>query len=419
MIRDSLLRFAGEVNLKVVNLFSLNGTKINIANQIVSIEIYEDIFSAFTTADIVVSESVDFLNLFQFKGEEYIEVYLETPTTKYPIKNIFYVYKIANRIYTSEKEVTYTFKCISKEFVIDSNIKVRKSIYGNIETEAKKIVAEEGLQTQKSIITEKTVNNIKFVSNFWSPVKCLNYLANNAISVSASPSFLFFENRNGFNFVSVNTLLNGEVFQVFTKDNYTRDINASTGEITSYKNIYRDYSKIIELNMPAVTDYINAVQKGQVASKVISHDILTKRYHVKDYSLFTDKSVFNVMNKRLIHSDKALIDNSSKIDVIPRYYNNHMKYADNSDFKSLQRRNSFFENLKKHTVRIKVFGRTEYTVGLIVELNVPTVKEHTKKDLSTKDKMLSGKYIISAISHKIDHENHECNIELMKNSTID
>lgn len=418
MNKDSILRFAGEVNVKNVTLYSLNGTKLNISNQITSIEIYEDIFSPFITATIIVAESVDFINLFPFIGEEYIEVNIETPTSDVPIKNVFYVYKISDRIYTSDREVTYAIKCVSKEFVRDANLKLRKAISGNIEKAAKSLIKEEGLGTDKSILSEPTTNNIKFVSNFWSPVKCLNYLASSAISSESSPSFLFFENRNGFNFVSINTLFESDVYQVFTKDNYARDLSSDQSSASSNKNVVRDYTKILELNIPIVTDYMKSTQSGQVSSKVISHDILTKRYRVKDYSLLNDQKVFRLLNDKLPHSDKVLIDNSSMITVIPKYYNTHMGFADSTDYKTFQRRQAFFENLRKHTIRINVLGRTDYTVGLLVDVTIPSVKEFTEQDPSTKDKMLSGKYIITAISHKIDHENHECNIELMKNSVI-
>lgn len=418
MNKDTSLRFAGEINVKSVMLTSLNGSRLNISNQILSIEIYEDIFSPFMTASIIVAESVDFLNLFPFIGEEYVEINVETPTSEVPIRNVFYVYKISDRIYTSDREVTYAIKCISKEFIRDANVKVRKAMSGNIEEIAKTLMKEEGLTTDKSILTEKTSNKIKFVSNFWSPVKCLNYLASSAVNNEASPSFLFFENRNGFNFVSVNSLFETTVYQKFSKDNYARDLTADESSTSSYKNVVRDYTKILTLNIPVVTDYMRATQAGQVSSKVISHDILTKRYHVKDYSILKDEKLFKLLNDIVPHSASTLIDSSSMISVIPRYYNNHMGFADNTDYKNFQRRQAFFENLRKQTIRINVLGRTDYTVGLVVDVNIPAVKEFTKEDSATKDKMLSGKYIITAISHKIDHENHECNMELMKNSVI-
>lgn len=420
MDRSNILRFAGEINIVNATLFSLSGTKLNISNQILTIEIYEDMFSPFTSANIVLSESIDLINLFPLIGEEYIELNLVTPTSKVPIKNVFYIYKISDRIYTAEREVTYSIKCISKEFISDSNTRIKKSIYGNIEESAKKIISGDGLQTEKNVVTEKTTNDIKFASNFWSPVKCLGYLASSAISGQKSPSFLFFENRNGFNFVSINALLQGDVFQRFTKDNYTRDIDSSDVSISSYKNIIKDYSKIIDLNVPVITDYITAVKSGQVYSKVISHDILTKRYHVKDYSLLKDVRLFKLLNDNLSHTSNTIGDNSSVISVIPRYYNNYMGYSDNSNYKILQRRNSFFENLKKQKITIEVFGRTEYTVGLVVEVDIPAVRQISKEDSNekVKDKLLSGRYLITAVSHKIDRENHICKLELMKNSVL-
>jgi hypothetical protein len=71
-------------------------------------------------------------------------------------------------------------------------------------------------------------------------------------------------------------------------------------------------------------------------------------------------------------------------------------------------------------VTIKVKGRTDYTVGQVVYLDIntpsPAQNDDTPEDLV--DQMFSGNYLVAAINHYIDREMHECTMELIKDSLI-
>lgn len=414
---SSNLRFAGDVSLKKIQLTSLNGQTANIVNQVISIEIYEDMFSPFISLAIVIKESNDFINLFPFAGEEYLEIEIDTPTMNKPIKGLFYVYKITDRIYSSEREVMYTIKAASIEFLNDANLKLNEVYSGNVSEVATKLIGKNGLNTNKNIIVDKTSNTTKFISNYWSPIKCINYAATSAISESGSPSFLFYENRDGFNFRCINDLLKNESYQKFVKDNYARTENSSA-DLSTTMNPNEDYKRIIEIQIPVVTDYMRSIQSGQIKSRLITHDILTKKYKVKDYSVKTDTKPSNLLNPNPSYSKYAIANSASSLSVQPKHYGLYTNFIDVSNTKILQKRASFFENIEKFKINISVIGRTDYTIGKIVELNIPKVTQITQEDKDYLDKSLSGRYLVSAISHRIDRERHTCNMELIKNSTL-
>ena len=414
---SSNLRFAGDVSLKRFQLTSLNGQTANIINQIVAIEIYEDMFSPFISMSVVIKESNDFINLFPFAGEEYLEIEIDTPTMNKPIKGLFYIYKMADRFYSGEREVMYTIKSISMEFLNDANIKLNYAYSGNISEIASRILGKDGLNTKKPLIIDKTINSTKFNSNFWSPVKCLNYLCTGAISSSGSPSFLFYENRDGFNFRAINDMLKTEAYQKFTKDNFARS-QVSSSSLSTVMNPAEDYKRIIEMQIPVVTDYVRSIQSGQIKSRLISHDILTKKYTLKDYSVKKDTKPSNLLNTNPGYSKYAIANAASSYTLQPKHYGLYTNFIDITNTKVLQKRASFFENIEKFKVTINVLGRTDYTVGQVVELNIPKVTQITQEDQDYRDKMLSGRYLVSAISHKIDREKHTCNMELIKNSTL-
>jgi hypothetical protein len=412
------LRFAGDVNIKEIQVVSLNGQSVNVINQVVSIEIYEDMFSSFISMSIVLKESVDYLNIFPFVGEEYVDVNVDTPSMNVPIRGRFYIYKITDRIYTSEKEVAYTLKCISSEFLNDANIKLTKSYGGNVSELAYKIYKEDGLNTRKTLIVDNSTNTTKFVALHWSPVKCLNYLASTAVSSQKFPSFLSYENRKGFNFRDINGLLTQSAYCKFTKDNYSRDFARGGNSLDSIANPQEDYKRIIELTVPIVTDYLKNITSGQLKSRLISHDIVTKKYKVKDYNVKKDPDSFNLLNSNPMYSKYAIANAAATMMYMSKHFRMFDGYSDVTNEKTMQKRLSFFENLQKFKVNITVLGRTDYTIGQVVELSIPKVAQLTREDTDAQDKMMSGKYLVTAISHYIDRESHRCNMELVKNSTI-
>lgn len=410
------LKFAGDVEISELLLISLNGQAANVLNQVVTLEIHEDILSPFMSLSLVLRESQDFMNLFPFIGEEYLQLKVKTPDIAQIISGKFYVYKMSDRTYTKEREVMYTIKAISQEFLTESNVKLSKPISGNIGESALRLLGSEGLNTSKAKNIDATLNKTKFIANFWSPVQCLSMLTTSAISVYGSPSYMFYENRQGFNFKSINNLLRQSTYQTFTKDNYSR--KESSFDTSSTKDPAEDYKRIMSIDIPVVTDYIEDIQSGQLKSRLVSYDIVTKKYTVKDYSIKKDPGSFVLLNKSLPYSKYSISNAASTMINMPKYYNNFDTYSDVTNSSTIQKRLSFFKNLEKHKIEIEVLGRVDYTIGQIVELKLPRISQITKDDTDPYDKMLSGRYLITALTHYISRNEHTCKMEIVKNSVM-
>ena len=414
---SSLLKFAGDVQIKEATLTSLNGNAVNIVNQISTIEIYEDIFSPFVTLSIVLRESQDYLNSIPLIGEEYVTLNIDTPSLDIPITGRFYIYKITDREYSKERETVYTLKCISEEYVTDVNTKISKAVGGNIAESAKLLFGKDGLNTKKNVSIEKTSNVTNFVANFWNPSKCLSTLTTSAANINNSPTYLFFENRSGFNFRTIEELTKAPTHQQFVKDNYIRTLESSNS-VKSIRDIGEDYKRIVDISIPVVTDYMKDVETGRLKSRVVSHDILTKKYTVKDYSLKKDPRRPSLLNEYPAYSKYAVGNSASAMTIMPKYFGNFSNFSDVTNYKTIQKRISFFQNLEKFKLNIQVPGRTDYTVGQVVDVSIPKAAQIVANDSIVKDEMLSGRYLVSAISHSINKDSHTCNMELIKNSVI-
>lgn len=410
---------AGDVNIDMVEITSTNGLYQDITNQIMAIQIFEDLFSPFITGTLEVKDSLDLLNLFPFTGEEFLHLKISTPTLqKGNIDGKFYVYKMSNRVPSGDKSFVYTLSFISREAIIDLNKKISKSFGGKCSDIAKTLLTDtaNGLQITRNVVIEETGNRTKFISNFWSPVKNINTLLETSVNKNGSSSYVFYEDRYGFNFVSLESLYNQEkTFQEFIYDHYVRDM---LPDGKSVRNVNEDYKRIRDINIPTAYDYIERTRSGMNGSRLFTYDILTKRFNNKSYDA---SEVFQNqihLNKYPLFSKKNISKVNSTIMAMTKDSESFSGFGDVTNAGNIQNRVSLISQLNASKLEIIVPGRMDYTVGQRINLKI--FKSHPTSDTDTDilDQLTSGAYLISAINHYINRNMHECTIEIVKESLI-
>lgn len=414
------LRFAGDVNIDSVLITTPKGVYQNVTGQILAINIFEDIFSPFITGSLVLKESYDFSNLFPLVGEEVLDLVVTTPQIPNgKISGRFHIYKMSNKTQVGDKTTMYELNFISIESLIDMNKKISKVYSGKISDLIVPFINDQvdGLESKKQFVIENTRNSIKYISNFWSPIKNLTFLSDNAISETQSPSFLFFENRDGFNFRSLENLYKGNVIQKFVRDRYTRDNFPLGGNAL---NITEDYKRIVDYTVVDSYDYVDRLRSGMLSSKLMSYDSTKKTYTVKNYSASSRFSSQIHLNPHPVFSESPISRAVSKVFLYPRAYETFTSFGDTTNSRIIQERTSFLKMAEAQKLNITVPGRCDYTVGQVVELyltkNQPVRKNELQDEIT--DKILSGKYLIAAINHSIKHSGHDCMIELVKDSSM-
>ena len=419
---DQTISFAGEVSIDKCDITTSGGVKQDVAAQVIAISIYEDIFSPFITGSLILKESFDLVNLFPFVGEEMIDIEISTPTldSKKNIKGKFYIYKLSDRELVGDKNIVYQLHFISIEAIIDLNKKISKVYSGSPADIVKSLVTDtfNGLQSKKEINVEPTKKDIKFISNFWSPVKAINFATQYAINKNDSPNYVFFENRYGFYFISLDTLYTNGVYQQFTYDKYTRDKVGSGPTSSDVRNVDEDYRRINTITIPTGFDYIDRLRSGMFSSKVTSFDLNRKLYNVKNYDSKSDFDKLNHLNKNSVIGDNAIFRSNSLLINYPRDNANFSGFGDATNFKNLQKRISLMKMAEANKIEIVVPGRADYTAGQKVSVTLNKIEPASEKDNDEDliDKMFSGFYLVSAVNHYITRERHECNMELIKDS---
>jgi hypothetical protein len=349
MEADKILRYAGDVSIEKCDIFTSGGLRQDIADQVIALTLFEDLYSPFLSGSLTVRESFDLVNVFPFVGEEMIEINVVTPTLsdKQNISGTFYIYKMTDRTLLGDKLVGYVLHFISVEAIIDLNKKISKVYSGKPEEIIKNLLTEQtnGLQTKKEIFTEPTNKDVKFISNFWSPAKCINYVTSLAVNKNDAANYVFFENRYGFYFISLDSLYANGVYQEFTKDGYTRDTLPGGDDA---RNIPEDYRRIENINVPVGFDYMDKIRSGVYSSKLISYDLNKKVYNSKNYNIREKYDKMNHLNPNPALGDNAIFRSNSLLINYPRDNANFSGYGDATNYKHLQDRISLM-NLAEAT----------------------------------------------------------------------
>lgn len=410
---DTSIRNAGAVDIVEVTITTTNGFSQTITPQVIGIEIYEDLFSTFMSGKLMLKDSQELTNLFPLVGEEFVRIHVHTPSmdSKEDYKMEFMIYKMDDRFKTKERELIYVLHFISKEAIIDLNKKVSKGYKGKIHDIVKSIVTDD-LLSEKQLFIEETKNTTRFISNFWNPVRCIEWVTDQAVNIDDVPSYLFWETKYGYNFKSLTSLYQGTpIKQRFIWDNYVAE-NKPTGG--SSRSIEKDYQRVIEFDVQTGWNYIDRLKSGMYGSQIIYYDIFTQQYVHKGFAPKWDDK--KSLNKYPLWTEKVVSNTRSVLIHDHQYQNAFDDYGDVSNTKTRQYRKSLLAQIEGYKSTISVFGRCDYHAGDRVYLEVPKNTQIKKDSTDYVDELMSGNYLIGAICHFINREKHECTIELIKDS---
>ena len=99
--------FAGDVTINAIELVA-GGSKIDIREQVLSIELFEDIFSPFITGKVAITDSQDLINRMPLIGQELIQIDIQTPEMdQSKFKGTFYIFKMTERMSLGDTETGY------------------------------------------------------------------------------------------------------------------------------------------------------------------------------------------------------------------------------------------------------------------------------------------------------------------------
>lgn len=410
-----------------------DGNGYDLTSCISSIQYFEDLFSPSIFITMTIVDSAGILNSLPNKekgkegirGGERVSLVIEHPATKETItldetKNTYYIYKVYGSTTQSTKEV-FTIDLCPAEVFKNETSRVTKKYKDAVQITITEILKNVLRTTNyKTDNIEPTSNTYAFYGNNKRPFTVLTWLCPKSIPVTGSlgaekgtAGFLFYQNKNGFNFKSVDTLMSGFKSGTANKKDIITYYYTEQVELPASSNSNFKISSI-----PVFEKNVNIMENlriGMYSSANIFFDLNTKTSEVYKYKL---NQSYDIMKHTSSKNQKpeiplGLEDNPSRlmvklIDSIvadPKANSNPLKSQDNRikyQSQSVARYNLAFSQSLNITVPLNL----KLTVGDVIELNFGYItKEAGKK--GTKDKQKSGYYLIKELSHLFEQGQHK------------
>lgn len=413
------LRKSGDVLVKYIVIHSSSGVEMNVTPQVFNVEIYEDITSPFISGKVFIKDGQNLTNVFPLVGNELIEMELITPglLDDQGYKQTFFIYGCSDKL-KQERISFYELKIISQEAVGNSVTKISRKFSGNPANSVYNILTQSyGLHCNADRVgaIEPCSNNVEFVSNWWNPIKCIKYLTDRSLNTNSSPTYVFFQNKHGFSFVSLDTLFSQDIVaQCFIKNNSATQA-AETINSTAQADIEQDYQTIIEMKVDAGYDYFKRLNSGFYGGEVIGFDIATGQYsHNESIRAFNSDNHLNEYSALPLNHVGSTHGN---VTLMPYCSMVHDNFSPLNELRYKIERQSFLSRLNVTKLTIKVDGRTDYSIGQLADVLI-SKDQQILKDEDPYDRLLSGRYLIAAINHSFSTTNnkHECVIDLIKDS---
>ena len=308
-------------------------------------------------------------------------------------------------VITSTNKQIATLEFVSEESLINETSRVNKKFTGTVTQIVKELLETEvkGIQTEKEIKTDDAVNKYSFVGNLKRPFETIQWLCPKAQASAKNFGFLFFENRDGFHFKSIENLLKQEPEFLYQKPDRPTETDL----------------RIIESNLNQSNDMGMNARMGMYSNRTIYIDLENETYEEVDFNIseLNPEKPLKVIEtlkekpSRLmfrILDQGALQKGSTKEEVEKR---NELAVYQN---KSYIRNNLLFSQ----SLNISVPINPELRAGQIIEVQFPlkdnTDQNTTDKFGKDKDNDISGKYLISELRHVIGDGTSSTQLNLVR-----
>ena len=289
---------ASDVEIKGLWLKAPGQEQYNLIPHLTELNIYESVFSNSLTANITLSEAVNLPTKLPIVGEEMVVMDITIPgmsdsqdpkSSKQMNPLTMFVHKITNHKLLGPQAVQYSLELVSLQYKNNLHSRVSKS-YSDMRADRIAFdiwmnylhpVAPVPLGRQTGGIFQPTSRKESCVIPNWTPYRAINWLAkrSNPSKNKNAANYVFFESLSGSNFVSLDSLIQGESVILFTREPNKNDPT---------------HVKYFELGSVVKCDSIDIVHEPEIiknttngcyASKLITHDIVTKKIVQHDYDL--------------------------------------------------------------------------------------------------------------------------------------
>ena len=340
----------------------------------------------------------------------------------------FHVGSVTN-VLIDEGTETFTLNLVSRETITNETVRVGKKFPTSQKiSDSVKNILKDYIKTDKNIEVDPTQNPYGFIGNMKKPFSIITWLASKSVpgkgsSKDSSAGFLFYETKEGFNFRSIDNLIDEKPFRknyVFTPGVVNTEDRNRDFKILRYA-INRNQDLIAKLERGAFSSqryYINPVSFKPSISVFKSSDYLKKSGMSKLGSKQIDLP--RVDEK----SDKTLGELPTRIFVSMLDIGTVEEEATEEGWNTPSKRNADPEKINAQSMmrynqlftqvlEITIPLNSSLSAGNLIRCEFPQTSDTKRKE---PDPETSGLYMIKELAHYFDNQGSYSKLKLVRDS---
>jgi len=425
----NLLYSAQSASINDLTIITNTGQEIPVKKLMIELSYFEDLYSFVTSGFVILQDGQGLLQKFQILGQEFLRVnFGRTKTASSNISRSFRIYKSDRIPSGNHKSEEITLHFCSEEMLLSESKKLQKGANPNGELISVTVnrILKNDLKISKRLHIEPTTGNYNFNINTLKPFEAISWLSTYARPVTqnlAGADMIFYENKNGFHFRSLRSLMAQDPYNTYK----VQQINVES-------SIEEKTRTVIDYEFVKSFDVLNDITSGTYANRLISVDPLTRSFKITDFNYDIYKGTSEPMNGKnngisLDNTNRFGLKNTqnpqSVVKVVvgnsEQYRVPYIKERPDSVVNDVYVEN-YIPNrtaqisLANYTLlKVVVPGDPGITAGITVNFNLYTLSSSgNNREL---DPFYSGKYLVNAVRHVLQSQGaYQTVMELAKES---
>jgi hypothetical protein len=431
MSNPLISKSASSSNIVTCKVYGNEGGEVNLIPGIFELKYYESILQDSVKVTIIYVDSKGSINDttvlegLPLVGQERVEIEI-VDNVEGKKKVTLYVNSVHPQYNDYNKQMV-ALDLVSREYILNEQVRVRKRYDGKLSDHVRRILTDAppfGLQTQKNIDIEQTVNLYNFLGNNKKPLYVCTWLSKKSIPSTGggkgeTAGYFFFETDSGFKYKSIDSLMKQEPK---TKLIYNTSTDGGGTKIPPGYD-----GKIVDYNVDsAVSNISKKMKMGLFNTKIVKFDPFTCYYEIinkqssdsyetggKKLPKLNDKEFPNKENNAATKTSYVLIDTGSLPtgNTQQQIKKSQDKNLEESDI--LNQSTMRYNNLFSSKASITIPGLFKLSAGDTIFIDSPKIENSENPDVN---QQYGGKYLISDICHYITQRETYTSANLVRES---